>query len=107
MPWKGCRLWAARDRSLQVNEIAGDGQLTRREAELTAQGWQKKTTVDEPRLSELVQAYRRIGCEVHLEPFDPFEQPSCSECLKTTAKSYKTIYVRKTANGGAADAERC
>jgi hypothetical protein len=46
--------------------------LTTREEELTALGWQKKSITSEPRLSELVQIYHRIGCDVHLEPFDPF-----------------------------------
>ena len=77
--------------------------MTSREAALIAQGWEKKTTIDEPRLSELVQTYRRIGCEVHLEPFDPAQQPDCSECLAKAPEAYKTIYVRKRENGGAAD----
>ena len=70
--------------------------MTTREAELGAQGWQKKSTVDEPRLSELVQTYRRIGCAVHLEPFDPREQPGCNDCMKSDPDRYKTIYIRKT-----------
>ncbi len=77
--------------------------MTSREEELTAQGWQKKSTIDEPRLSELVQTYRQIGCEVHLEPFDPVEQPGCSECMRDYPESLKTIYIRKTALDGAVD----
>lgn len=77
--------------------------MTSREEELTAQGWQKKSTIDEPRLSELVQTYRQIGCEVHLEPFDPVGQPGCSECMKGHPKSVKTIYIRKTAFNEAVD----
>ena len=42
-----------------------------REAELAREGWQKQTTYDEPRLSELVEMYEEIGYQVHLEPFDP------------------------------------
>ena len=68
--------------------------MTSREAELVAQGWQKKSTMDEPRLSELVLAYRRIGCAVHLEPFDPFAQPDCRDCMKADPGRYKTIYIR-------------
>ncbi|KPJ76862.1 MAG: hypothetical protein AMJ54_10120 [Deltaproteobacteria bacterium SG8_13] len=70
--------------------------MTTREEELADQGWQRKSTVDESRLSELVRAYRQIGCDVHLEPFDPFEQPDCSDCMKTATKDCKTIYIRKT-----------
>ena len=68
--------------------------MTTREAELVAQGWQRKSTIDEPRLSELVEAYRRIGCAVHLEPLDPSDLSDCGECLKTDSDRYKTIYIR-------------
>lgn len=77
--------------------------MTTREEELAVQGWQKKSTVDEPRLSELVQAYRRIGCDVHLEPFDPSGQPDCNRCMQTVAGNCKTIYIRKTRVSGTDD----
>jgi hypothetical protein len=66
-----------------------------RENELTREGWQKQSTNDEPRLSELVEAYKEIGYEVHLEPFQPEEEPGCKECIKSQADRYKTIYIRK------------
>ena len=66
-----------------------------RENELIARGWQKKSTYDEPRLSELVEAYREIGYDVHLEAFDPEDEPGCTECMKSQANRYKTIYIRK------------
>jgi hypothetical protein len=76
--------------------------VTTREEELAGQRWQRKTTIDEPRLSELVQAYRRIGCEVRLEPFDPSGHPDCNECMKTAGQDCKTIYVRQIGSGAAA-----
>ncbi len=66
-----------------------------REEQLAAEGWLKKSTTDEPRLTELVQNYRRIGWEVHLEPCEPLEQPGCSQCLQAAPGSYHTIYVRR------------
>jgi hypothetical protein len=66
-----------------------------REEELTKKGWQKKSTNDEPRLSELSELYTTIGYEVHLEPFDPEEEPGCTECMKLQADRYKTIYIKK------------
>jgi hypothetical protein len=72
--------------------------LTREEI-LTEQGWTRQSTNDEPRLSELVQLYRNIGCEVHLEPFHPEEEAGCSECMKMAADRYKTIYVKKRSGG--------
>ncbi len=66
-----------------------------REEELIKQGWERATTYDEPRLSEMVELYLEIGNEVHLEPLFPEEEPLCSECMKTDPTRYKTIYLRK------------
>lgn len=66
-----------------------------REEDLKREGWEKRTTYDEPRLSELVEMYEEMGFEVILEPVRPEEEPGCSECMKTDLNRYKTIYVRK------------
>ena len=66
-----------------------------REQELIRQGWQKQVTYDEPRLSELVDMYREIGFEVHLEPFDPLREPGCTRCMQESAERFQTIYTRK------------
>ncbi len=65
------------------------------ENELTRDGWQKQSTNDEPRLSELAEMYKDIGYDVHLEPFHAEEEPGCTECMKLQADRYKTIYIRK------------
>ena len=75
--------------------------MATREEELTGRQWRKKSTLVEPRLSELVRAYRRLGYEIHLEPFDPSQQADCSGCMKVAAVKYKTIYVRKITAGQA------
>ena len=36
--------------------------------ELEKEGWIKRTTIDEPRLSEIIEEYESLGYEVHLEP---------------------------------------
>jgi hypothetical protein len=64
------------------------------ENELTRDGWQKQSTTDEPRLSELAEMYKDIGYDVHLEPFHPEEETGCTECMKLQADRYKTIYIR-------------
>jgi hypothetical protein len=69
-----------------------------RENELTRDGWQKQSTNDEPRLSELAEMYKDIGYDVHLEPFHPEEEPGCTECMKLQADRYKTIYIRNRRN---------
>ena len=70
-----------------------------REEELTNQGWERATTYDEPRLSEMVELYLEIGYEVHLEPLNPGEEPMCSECMKSDPSRYKTVYLKKGSDG--------
>ena len=64
-----------------------------REEELQKQGWEKRFTTDEPRLSEAVEQYTEIGFEVHLEPFD-MSSEGCTSCLVAFSDRYKTIYTR-------------
>ena len=65
-----------------------------REEELARLGWERQSTYDEPRLSEMVDTYREIGLEVHLEPFDPDQESGCADCMAATPEKYKTIYTR-------------
>ena len=67
-----------------------------REEELRKEGWEKRFTIDEPRLSEMVEQYKELGFEVLLEPVD-LSSEECTTCLKNPAfnQRYKTIYTRK------------
>ena len=67
-----------------------------REEELKKQGWEKRFTMDEPRLSEMVDQYKELGFEVLLEPVEVSSE-ECTTCLKDPASNqrYKTIYTRK------------
>ena len=65
---------------------------------LAGEGWEKRTTYNEPRLSEVVEMYRELGYEVYLKPFDPDEETGCSECMKASPEQYTTVYTRKTAS---------
>ncbi len=67
-----------------------------REEELKKEGWEKRFTMDEPRLSEMVEQYKELDFEVLLEPVDPSSE-ECTSCLTDPAFSarYKTIYTRK------------
>jgi hypothetical protein len=67
--------------------------LTRAQ-ELINNGWEKQSTHDEPRLSDIVEMYQEIGLEVLLEPFNPDEEPGCSDCMQICSEKYKTIYTR-------------
>jgi hypothetical protein len=65
-----------------------------REEELQKQGWEKRFTMDEPRLSEMAEQYKELGFEVLLEPVD-FSSEECTECMTASPDRYRTIYTRR------------
>lgn len=65
-----------------------------REAELIDAGWTKQVTLDEPRLSDVIEMYEEIDLEIHLEPFDPAGESGCTQCMQQSPENYKTIYTR-------------
>ena len=68
------------------------------EERLIGEGWQKQATYDDPRLSEMVEMYKEIGLDVHLEPFDAANQNDCTSCMQLFPEQFKTIYTRKKSN---------
>ena len=65
----------------------------RKPAEL--EGWTERNTIDEPRLSELVELYEELGFEVMLRPVSADEMTeACSVCVMADPERYKTIYTR-------------
>jgi len=66
---------------------------------LVRQGWEMQGFFDEPRLSDVVEAYREIGLEVRLEPFDPKFVTGCTECLKQHPENFKIVYTRRKRSG--------
>jgi hypothetical protein len=65
-----------------------------REEELKKEGWEKRFTMDEPRLSEAVEQYKELGFEVLLEPVD-LSSGECTTCMTINPDRYKTIYIRR------------
>ena len=77
------------------------GESSRRENDLTKEGWMRRFVANEPRLSEMVELYRSMGHEVHLEPIplvdcDSADEESqeCRACFKGFEDQYKVIYTR-------------
>lgn len=71
-----------------------------KEVELLKDGWVKQNTIDEPRLSEVVETYRVLGYEVHVEEFR-IQAGGCTTCFdagKGTGQVYGTVYIRKRAD---------
>lgn len=72
---------------------------------LLRDGWQRQTTIGEPRLSEIVKNYRAMGFEVHVEEFKA-EGDGCNTCFDAGQEmgfSYGTVYVRKRDGAGNED----
>ena len=66
------------------------------EQELLAQGWIKRTTINEPRLSEIAENYRQLGYEVHV--VEHRTDQGCNTCFTAGAEMgqfYGDVYVRK------------
>jgi hypothetical protein len=64
--------------------------------ELKKQGWIKRTTIGEPKLTEIVDEYKALGFEVHLEPVNLEEMnEGCRICYGNEVDKIKTIYIRK------------
>jgi hypothetical protein len=65
-----------------------------REEELNKEGWMKRFTMDDPRLSEAVEQYKELGFEVLLEPVNTSSE-ECTTCFIAFIDRYRTIYTRK------------
>ena len=69
--------------------------MGKREEELKKEGWERKFTTEEPRLSEAVELYESLGYEVHIEPASSEDMnDECNVCIKDMPDRYKTIYTR-------------
>jgi hypothetical protein len=65
-----------------------------KEQHLAEQGWERRFTASEPRLSEARELYESLGYEVRLEPADiSCRDTECRVCLD--AEKDMTIYTRK------------
>lgn len=67
-----------------------------REAKLLSEGYVRRTTAGEPRLSELVTEYQRIGFDVEVIEHRT-EEDACGICFEAEAQTgtvYGDVYVR-------------
>ena len=86
------RLVPSVKRALEEAKLITDRK--RAEEELKKEGWEKRFTIDEPRLSEMVEQYKELGFEVLLEPVDTSSE-ECTTCITAFHDRYKTIYTRQ------------
>jgi hypothetical protein len=77
-----------------------DQSALERHSKLAEQGWVRRFTAEEPRLSEMKEFYESLGMEVLLEPGMPEDEEQCRSCFDAVGFSdnYKTIYTRAKDN---------
>jgi len=72
---------------------------------LLKEGWVRQTTIGEPRLTEIVQNYKAMGFEVHVEEFKT-DGDGCNTCFEAGSEMgfmYGTVYVRKRSEAAGDD----
>jgi hypothetical protein len=76
---------------------------------LEKEGWTRRFTASEPRLSEAVENYRNLGMEVLLVPVLELckaeEKTNCTTCFEgdDDPDRYKVIFTRPVAGGDGGD----
>jgi hypothetical protein len=69
-------------------------------AELAAQGWERRFMADPVRAQEAVRMYSELGFDVRVEFIQPTELSEiCGDCRLATCRAYSTIYTRKRSKG--------
>ena len=69
------------------------------EDELVRKGWERRSILDEPRLSEVVETYRGLGLEVLLRDLEPGSAEACTVCTDGAPGRYRVVYTRPTSGG--------
>ncbi|MBI5908951.1 MAG: hypothetical protein HY848_03215 [Betaproteobacteria bacterium] len=89
-------------RVISIKSVPGD-----REAQLLQEGWVKQSTLGEPRLAEVVENYKSLGYEVHVEEFrDQGGGEGCTTCFdagKEMGQVYGTVYIRSRGDSAQQD----
>ena len=59
--------------------------------------WERRSIIDNDRVSEQVEMYESIGFEVMVKDVDPDHLPEeyCKECFIANPEKYKILYTRK------------
>jgi len=75
--------------------------MTEKEKVLIEKGWERRFIACEPKLSEVIEMYREIGFEIHLEPLpskdggsEICEQDECTACFDLDRERYRIIFTR-------------
>jgi hypothetical protein len=76
--------------------------IEERAKELLLDGWERRFTADEPRLSEMREFYESLGFEVVIEQAMPEEGQECRDCFDADEQKNhsKTIFTREKPGAG-------
>jgi len=72
----------------------------------TSGGWERLTTLAEPRLSEMAQNYRALGYEVEIRQVQKTKASDCTTCLdegQAMGRVYGTLYIRRNKDAATDD----
>ncbi len=64
------------------------------EDQLEREGWERRSILDDPRLSEVVASYEEMGLEVALKDIDGVEADACITCLDGPMGRFMIVYTR-------------
>jgi hypothetical protein len=86
----------SREEALRKERTMDNQRALDRHRKLIEEGWLRRFTAEEPRLSEMKQFYECLGLEVLVEAGTPDEDGECTSCfdLEGFQERYKTIYTR-------------
>jgi len=73
------------------------------EDRLEREGWERRSILDDPRLSEVVASYEEMGLEVILKEFDGAKADGCVTCLDGPTNRLMIIYTRPGKGPGKLD----
>lgn len=65
-----------------------------RPAAKPVKGWDERFVGQEPRISEIAELYKSIGFDVRIEPYQPEDCGTCSECFKEGITPFYAVYTR-------------
>jgi hypothetical protein len=87
-------------KSTRMINKTSDSNISLTLEELISKGvWQRRSILDEPQLSEIIELYESLDFEVHLEPLNQrlldILGEECKSCYIDHWDKYKVIYTRK------------
>jgi hypothetical protein len=79
----------------EAHRVLSERQL-QADPKLVAEGWERRFITDSRRTQEVIDLYRELGFEIHLEPVqvEQFDD-DCQDCALVAFLKFVTVYTRK------------